>query len=115
VPLFGRNFLSGADVGSVAGFEHLNACCGVGAETIVNYHGLVTRLACDAVRRLDPSLVCNMLDMEGLTKVLGQVINLATKPATANAVRIFATEFAIDGIVSGLISIYKNLQKNIRP
>jgi len=73
---------------------------------------VVTTMGCgarDIVRKLDPALVRDVLDSEGLHEALARAFVLAAKPQTMTAARKIAEEFGIDPMVERMLALYETL------
>ncbi len=78
---------------------------------------IVTSTGCgarEAVARLDPSLVRNAGDDEGLAQALCRALDLAAKPATIDAARSIASEYGIDAMIERMLQVYGKLQAAVR-
>jgi UDP-glucose:(heptosyl)LPS alpha-1,3-glucosyltransferase len=73
---------------------------------------VVTSTGCgarDAVARLDPALVRDAFDIDGLAHAITRAFELAEKPATAAAARAIAGEYGIEPMIERLLAIYAPL------
>jgi UDP-glucose:(heptosyl)LPS alpha-1,3-glucosyltransferase len=70
---------------------------------------VVTTTGCgarDVAKRLDPRLVRDALDREGLAEALRVALMLAAKPETAARARAIAEEFGIDRMVDRMLAVH---------
>jgi UDP-glucose:(heptosyl)LPS alpha-1,3-glucosyltransferase len=70
---------------------------------------VVTTTGCgarDVARRLDPRLVRDALDREGLAEALRVALMLAAKPETAAHARAIAEEFGIDRMIDRMLAVH---------
>ncbi|MEX2129662.1 MAG: glycosyltransferase family 4 protein [Xanthobacteraceae bacterium] len=74
---------------------------------------VVTSTTCgarDAVARLDRGLVRDACDIAGLAEAVRRALELAGKPATADAARAIASEYDIDRMIERMLSVYAGLR-----
>jgi len=74
---------------------------------------VVTSTGCgarEAAARLDPNLVRDQCDVEGLAEALRRALDLATKPATVDQARTIANEYGIDAMIERMLPVYGQLQ-----
>ncbi len=74
---------------------------------------VVTSTGCgarDAVARLDPGLVRDQRDLDGLAEALRRALDLAAKPATIDQARSIASEYGIDAMIERMLPIYAELR-----
>jgi UDP-glucose:(heptosyl)LPS alpha-1,3-glucosyltransferase len=74
---------------------------------------VVTSTGCgarDAVARLDPALVRDALDVDGLAAATDRAFTLAAKPATVEAARAIASGYGIEPMVERLLALYDTLR-----
>src|ERR1700674_2102548 len=73
---------------------------------------VVTSTGCgarDAAARLDPALVRDALDVEGLAVAVDRAFALAAKPATVDATRAIASAYGVEQMVERLLALYETL------
>ena len=74
---------------------------------------VVTTTGCgarDIVKRLDPRLVRDALDREGITEALRAAFALAARPETATLARAIAEEFNIDQMVDRMLAVHERVR-----
>jgi UDP-glucose:(heptosyl)LPS alpha-1,3-glucosyltransferase len=72
----------------------------------------VTSTACGAretVAEVDPGLVADAQDIDGLAKAVRRAFDLAAKPETSAAAHTIASRFTIDRMIDGMLSVYAKL------
>jgi UDP-glucose:(heptosyl)LPS alpha-1,3-glucosyltransferase len=72
----------------------------------------VTSTACGAsetVAELDPGLVADAQDISRLANGVRRAFDLAAKPETASAAHAIASQFTIDRMIDGMLSVYAKL------
>src|SRR6185312_3309995 len=70
---------------------------------------VVTTTGCgarDLVAKLDPMLVCDTFDADGLANGLQRAFTLASKPLSAETARKLAEPFSIDAMVKHMLNVY---------
>jgi UDP-glucose:(heptosyl)LPS alpha-1,3-glucosyltransferase len=73
---------------------------------------VVTSTGCgarDAVAQLDPALVRDPLDVDGLAAAIELAFVLASSPPTAGAARGIAEGYGMDRMVEGMLALYRGL------
>jgi len=78
---------------------------------------VVTSTGCgarDVAARLDPALVRDTLDIEGLAAALDRAFALAADPATAHAARAIASGYGIDTMVDRMLALYSTLVPELK-
>lgn len=73
---------------------------------------VVTSTGCgarDVVSRLDPGLVSDVLDPQGLAAALDCALDLAARTGTIDAASALAAEFSLDAMVDRMIVLYERL------
>jgi UDP-glucose:(heptosyl)LPS alpha-1,3-glucosyltransferase len=73
---------------------------------------VVTSTGCgarDAAARLDPTLVRDALDVDGLAQATDRAFALAAKPATVDAARTIASAYGVEQMVERLLALYDTL------
>lgn len=73
----------------------------------------VTSTACgarDVIAQLDPGLVRDTRDVEGLAQAIRRALELAAKPATIDATRAIASAYGIDIMIDRMLSVYGQLR-----
>jgi UDP-glucose:(heptosyl)LPS alpha-1,3-glucosyltransferase len=73
---------------------------------------VVTSTGCgarDAAAQLDPALVRDALDVDGLAEAADRAFALAAKPATAGAASAIASAYGVDEMVERLLALYATL------
>jgi UDP-glucose:(heptosyl)LPS alpha-1,3-glucosyltransferase len=63
----------------------------------------------EAVERLDPGLVCDSVDIDGLAAAIDRAFELAQEPRTAFAARAIAEDYGMDGMVDRMLALYSRL------
>lgn len=70
---------------------------------------VVTTAGCgarDLAAKLDPLLVCDTFDTDGLANGLRRAFSLASEPSTAETARKLAEPFSIDAMVKHMLNVY---------
>jgi UDP-glucose:(heptosyl)LPS alpha-1,3-glucosyltransferase len=78
---------------------------------------VVTTTGCgarDVVKRIDPALVCDAFDAEGLANGLRRALALVAMPSTANHARKIAEEFGLEAMVARMLKLYDELMPAVR-
>ncbi len=78
---------------------------------------VVTTTGCgarDVVKRIDPALVCDAFDTEGLSNGLKRALALAAEPSTADSARKIAEEFGLEAMVARMLKLYDELIPAVR-
>jgi len=73
---------------------------------------VVTSTACgarDAVTKLDPALVRDAYDIDGLTEALRHALDLATESATIGKARAIANNYDMDRMIEHTLSVHAGL------
>jgi UDP-glucose:(heptosyl)LPS alpha-1,3-glucosyltransferase len=73
---------------------------------------VVTSTGCgarDAVASLDPALVCDPLDVDGLAAAIERAFALASSPPTAGVARRIAEGYGMDRMVESMLALYRGL------
>jgi UDP-glucose:(heptosyl)LPS alpha-1,3-glucosyltransferase len=79
---------------------------------------VVTSTRCgarDLAAKLDPALVRDALDVEGLAEALDRAFELARDPSTTARARAIALEYGIDAMVERLLAVYDKILGVQRP
>jgi UDP-glucose:(heptosyl)LPS alpha-1,3-glucosyltransferase len=73
---------------------------------------VVTSTSCgarDIVARLDPALVRDAFDVDGMAEALGRAIELAALPKTADAARALVSGYSIETMIEKTLAVYARL------
>lgn len=73
---------------------------------------VVTSTGCgarDAAAKLNPALVRDALDVDGLAEAIDRAFALAAKPATTDAARAIASDYGTETMIGRLLALYKPL------
>ena len=78
---------------------------------------VVTSESCgarQATARLDPALVRDAHDIEGLAQATERALELAAKPSTADAARNIAGDYSIDRMIDRTLAVYAAVEAGMR-
>jgi UDP-glucose:(heptosyl)LPS alpha-1,3-glucosyltransferase len=73
---------------------------------------VVTSTSCgarDAAARLDPDLVRDAYDVDGIAEALRRAFDLAIRPATVAAAHAIAMEYGVDQMVERMLAVYSRI------
>jgi UDP-glucose:(heptosyl)LPS alpha-1,3-glucosyltransferase len=77
---------------------------------------VVTSTGCgarDAARRLDPGLVGDASDVDGIATALNRAFALAADAATVAKARAIAADYSLDAMIDGMLAVYRHLAPDL--